>query len=139
MEMVTYETLTETKRRFLESLEINETLQNMDAVIGELHQAQLYRLACDRSINLAKHDIEEIKALKIVNGEIVGKNEAERSAAMTIALQNDEDYNAARGRLDDAENEAQQTEANVEALRARITALRYRARLIAAQLEYLAD
>ncbi len=127
------------KRQFLAGLEINETLREMDKIVHELHAKLTQRVMVDASLSGHKRQIEEIKALHIVNGEVEGKNEKEREARLLVILNEDLEYQEARERLDAAEAEVAQLGADVEFMRSKDTALRYRARLIAAQLEFLAE
>ncbi|MCL5266107.1 MAG: hypothetical protein M1343_13110 [Chloroflexi bacterium] len=125
------------RRALVNDLEIPVIFQQLDNVIGDIRNRVNQKLKLTQAINNYKRAIEEVKALKLVNGEIEGKNEAERNARMLIVLQSDADYQAIRKGMDDAENDLQDVEADISQLYSVETMLRYKLRLAAAQLEYL--
>lgn len=127
------------KERFVANLEITKLLSEMRETAERTHALALGKVAFVHEINNIRRQVEEVKALKLVNGEIIGKNEAERGAAMTVALSNDGEYLALQAGLDGKTQQVDLYEVDLEHLRTMTAAMKYEARLKAAQLEYLSE
>ncbi len=136
---MTIQTIEIAKHRFVESLEIDQTLKELaeniaysQMVVSELNEAR--RLA-----NQARQQAEEIKALTLISGEIDGKNEQIRNAQLVQALKSNATYQEVMRQETAAEDKIARLEAELSRCRDVASMLKIKARLAAATLEYLAD
>jgi len=90
----------------------------------QLHEKLISRLDHQLSLSLLKRHLDELKALKIVNGEIEGKNETERNARMTLALRSDADANRTVSDIQSEEHTIGELDAEIEHLRNGLSLLR---------------
>ena len=131
------------KEAFLKTLEIPETLATLSGTIETIGIMARTRIECEANLQAARKSAEEAKNLTLLSGIgegglINGKNEQIRNAQLADLLGHDPDYQGAQSSIARWEKQIAETDAELSRLRATETALKYKARLAAATLEYLA-
>ncbi|MHB1131682.1 MAG: hypothetical protein ACYC4L_04770 [Chloroflexota bacterium] len=126
------------KQQYVETLGLAQVLTDLEANTAALHSAWSGKIAAGIQAQRAKEQMDEAKALVLVSGSIDGKNEREREAQLVLALKEDPAHRLAKAAFDKASTDVQAVDAELEHLRAVQTALKIKARLLTAQLEYLA-
>ncbi len=127
------------KEQFIQSLEIAETLADLNAITGEICNLAKLRAEHMSSLQAARTRLEEAKAFVLLNGPIDGKNEQIRNAQLIEALKTDLAYQNALDRVRDLEDLVASDDVELERVRSQLAALKIKARLAAATLEYLAS
>ena len=127
------------KEQFVQSLEINQTLAELDVVAEDICARARLRAEHMSLLQSAKARLEEAKAFVLLNGPIDGKNEQIRNAQLTEVLKTDLAYQNALDKVRDLEDLLASDDIELERLRAQLSALKIKARLAAATLEYLAS
>ncbi len=127
-----------TKQQMLDKLEISQTLVRLDETIQAMKDMALERMNSDGLLQAAKKRMDDAKALVLISGTIDGKNEQIRNAQLSDALNNDPTYQEAAGAVTLWERDITGVDVELARLRSVETALKIKARLAAATLEYLA-
>ena len=127
------------KQQYLQTLAIADTL----ALLGEINDSIAGKIGKRNQLNIPllsrKGQLEEARAMVLLGGTIDGKNAEIRDAQLLLALKEDTTYQQARAVVDDIERQIADVELEMESLRGKQAALKINLRLIAAQLEYLAE
>ncbi len=127
------------KQDYVSSLGLPALFAEMHKANDALYWALKQKRTIQADIKTLQRQMEEIKALKIVNGEIVGKNEAERNAAMTVALRDDAEYCDLHHGLTAKEDELMQLDLDIDQAHRQASAIRHEIEAGVAQLQFLRD
>jgi hypothetical protein len=127
------------KQQFIKTMEIGETLSRLTSVNEEIIANLQTRGAVTVALSRVKSQMDEAKALILIGGTIDGKNAEIRDAQLLVALKNDPGYVDARRQVDEVERAIAGVDVALESLRGQQAALKINLRLIAAQIEYLAE
>jgi hypothetical protein len=127
------------KQQLIDSMEISQTLADLGGITYEIDKVARNIASSRMSIQNSKKRIEEIRAMVLLSGEIDGKNAEIREAQLLRALREDTSYQTVANQVATSEMALEQWTMDLETLKAKQTAIKIKARLIAAQLEFLAD
>lgn len=122
---------------FLQTLEITDTLNEMIAVTNEINGQVGHRLFAVDKVGRLKTQMSEHRALVYLNG-IEGKNQEARDAQLTVTLKDDAEYQRLQNEVREAEFRVNEINSDLEFLGNKLSALKIKARLATATLEFLA-
>lgn len=127
------------KQLFVDSLKINELTGKLHDVNGRIIGTMQNLTQVKVHQQSLRKQIDEARSLKLLDPAIDGKNAEIRAAQLTQLLRDDLEYIALTERINMFEQQHSNLEVELEGLRNAQSALKIEARLIAAQLEYLAS
>lgn len=110
---------------------IDEMRQSLEA----LRKRQATRIAYTDDLRMADDAVKVCEAQAVLNPAIDGKNAETRAAQITVLLAADADYHTLRETAAHLRKQVAECDADIEALRYRISAAKAEARLQAASLE----
>lgn len=127
------------KMALIDSLNTNTVLDELDGTVENIAAVARFKQGHSEKVSAARQTMDEAKALLVISGAIDGKNAEIREAQLTTLISNNPEYQALQAALRTAEREANDCELELGRLRGRETALKVRARIAAATLEFLAS
>jgi hypothetical protein len=126
------------KQEYVERLSIGLLLAELVQNTGQLQVLWDGKITCDTHARRYKEQLDELKSMILISGTIDGKNAEIRDAQLAVALKADPGYQDAKQDYDDTISRGVSIDADLEHARAIQSMLKIRARLLTAQLEYLA-
>ena len=109
------------------------------AALGDLSRAMAAKRNAQDQVKALGQQIEEVKALILLNAGIDGKNAEIRAAQLTVALREDEAYQQLTAALRDAEREAMEAGEQMTVASTRLDLAKTLIRQGTAALELLAS
>jgi hypothetical protein len=130
---------TSPKQQLVDSMEIGKTLADLETTIDRIKEYVDGKNYWMEQLQIAQKTAEEAKALVLISGSIDGKNAEIREAQLIVALKADPEYQQAQQSIETIGRQLEAVNVQLDTMRSWQSFYKVKARLIAAQLEFLAD